>query len=141
MLGLIAPRGLLVINATRDAHQFSVDEAKKSLAAAEPIYRLYDRGDALRHTVFESGHDYSAPMRSAVYGWMTKHLKNEGDGSPIPEPAIKTENPEDLRCYPGETRPDDFTTLPRFAAIEGRKLLAARTPSHDSMNLPAERSG
>ncbi len=139
VLGLTAPRALLVINATRDAPQFSVDEAKKSLAAAGPIFKLYDRSDALRHTPFESGHDYSSPMRSAVYGWMTRYLKGEGDGSPVTEPTIKTEDPEDLRCYPGESRPDDFMTLPKFAASEGRKLLKARNAPRDSMNWPSER--
>ena len=120
VLALTAPRALLVINATRDSPQFSVAEAKKSLAAALPVYQLYDRPDALRHTVFESGHDYSKPMREAVYGWMTKYLKGEGDASPIAEPEIKPEDPEDLRCYPGITRPDDFMTIPKLAASEGR---------------------
>ena len=86
----------------------------------------------LRHTVFESGHDYSRPMREAVYGWMTLHLKGEGDGSPVAEPAIATEDPEALRCYPGESRPDDWMTLPRFAAAEGRKLLASRPGPKDA---------
>ena len=70
VLGLTAPRGLLVINATRDAHQFSVGEAKKSLARTEPVFRLYGREDHVRHTIFESHHDYSRPMREAMYGWM-----------------------------------------------------------------------
>src|SRR5262249_34383344 len=127
VLGLAAPRGLMIVNATRDATQFSVGEAKRSLASLEKLYRLYDRPAHVRHSVFESGHDYSKPMREAVYGWMTLHLKGAGDGSPITEPEIRTEDPETLRCYPGDSRPDDCMTLPRFAAAEARKLLAART--------------
>src|SRR5262245_12383588 len=61
-------------------------------------------------------------MREAMYGFMTLHLKGEGDGSSISEPKFTTENPEDLRCYPGDTRPKDFMTIPKFAAIEGKKL-------------------
>ncbi|WP_435010345.1 alpha/beta hydrolase family protein [Tundrisphaera lichenicola] len=131
VLGLVAPRGLLLINATRDAHQFSVGEAKKSLAMVEPVFALLGHPDMVRQTVFESGHDYSRPMREAVYGWMTRVLKGEGDGSPIGEPEIKTEDPEALRCYPGQTRPDDWVTIPRFAAAEGRKLLEGRTIPED----------
>jgi hypothetical protein len=67
-----------------------------------------------------------------VYGWFTRHLKGEGDGSRIDEPAMKTEDPESLRCYPGDTRPDDFVTLPQFAAAEGRKLLAAKADPADA---------
>jgi dienelactone hydrolase len=128
LLALVAPRGLMVVNATRDAVQFSVAEAKKSIGAAEPVFKLFDKPGHIKHAIFESAHDYNKDMREAMYGWMSLHLKGEGDGSPIKEGAFKTENPEDLRCYPGDTRPKDFMTIPMFAAAEGRKLLAARKP-------------
>ena len=126
VLALVAPRALMVVSATKDAFQFSVGEAKKSIAAAEPVFKLHDKPGNIRHAVFDSPHDYNKDMREAMYGWMTLHLKGEGDGSPIKEPEIKTENPEELRCYPGDTRPKDWVTLPRFAAAEGKKLLAAK---------------
>ncbi len=132
VLGLTAPRGLMLINATRDASQFSVAEARKSLAHLEPVFGLYDRPAHVRHTVFESGHDYSRAMREAMYGWMALHLKGEGDGAPVAEPSNQAEDPEALRCYPGMTRPDDWITIPRFAAAEGRKLLAARPEPKDA---------
>ena len=46
VLGLTAPRGLMVVNATRDAVQFSVAEARKSLAAAQPVFDLYGQSGA-----------------------------------------------------------------------------------------------
>lgn len=125
LLGLAAPRALMVINATGDAPQFSVAEAKKSLGRAAAIFQHYGRGDAVRHTIIESGHDYNRPMREAMYGWVMKHLAGRGDGAPIAEGELKTVDPETLRCYPGESRPDDFVTLPRFAAAEARRVLAA----------------
>src|SRR5262245_45816918 len=45
VLGLVAPRALLVINATKDAFQFSVGEAKKSLERAKAIFKLYGKDD------------------------------------------------------------------------------------------------
>ena len=122
VLALTAPRALLVINATQDARQFSVGEAQKSLALAQPVYNLYGTPENVRHTTFESGHDYSQPMREAMYGWMALHLQGEGDGAPIPEPAMVLEDPETLRCYPGDSRPGDWMTIPKFAAREGRAL-------------------
>ena len=122
VLSLTAPRALMVINATQDQIQFSVGEAKKSLAMVEPVYRLFDRPQNVKHATFEAPHDYNQPMRETMYGWMTRHLKNEGDGAPIPEPKMKVEDLGTLRCYPGDTRPDDWMTIPRFAAREGRKL-------------------
>jgi cephalosporin-C deacetylase-like acetyl esterase len=128
VLGLTAPRGLMVINVTKDGIQFSVGEAKKSIAATAPVFKLYGQEANLRHTVFDWHHDYSQAMREALYGWLAKHLRGEGDGSPIPEPPFKAEDPESLRCFPGDSRPTDWLTIPKFAAREGRKLLAARQP-------------
>ena len=138
VLGLAAHRGLMVTSATRDAFQFSVGEARKSFTRAEAIAGLY-KDAVVRHTVIESGHHYNRPMREAMLGWMTLHLKGEGDGAPISEPmsepdtepakepVVQTEDPELLRCFPGDSRPDDFVTIPKFAAAQARELLAQRT--------------
>ncbi|MFM8273952.1 MAG: SMP-30/gluconolactonase/LRE family protein, partial [Gemmata sp.] len=130
VLALTAPRPLCVVNATKDGIQFSVGEAKKSLALTRPVYKLHGKEVNLVHAIFEGPHDYSKAMRETMYGFMTLHLKGEGKGDPIKEPEFKTENPEDLRCYPGDTRPKDFMTVPKFAAQQGKNLLAARaTPA------------
>ncbi len=126
LLALVAPRALMVINATRDGFQFSVGEAQKSIAAAQHVFRMYGKAGSISHDIFESPHDYGKAMRESMYGWMTLHLKGQGLGNPIPEPEIKPEDPETLRCYPGDTRPDDFMTLPQFAAAAGRQLNARR---------------
>ena len=123
VLAMVAPRALMVINATRDSIQFSVGEAKKSIAGARPIFDLHGRAKAIRHVPVESGHAYNQEMREAMYGWMKLHLQGEGDGQALAEPVIETMDPEVLRCYPGETRPDDWTTLPQLAARIGRSLV------------------
>ena len=139
VLGLVAPKGLMVVNATRDARPVLRRRGEEDRRGpGRRSIELYEPPDHLRHAVFESGHDYSQAMREAMYGWMTRHLKGEGDGAPIAEPAIKTEDPETLRCYPGDTRPDDFVTIPRFAAAEGRKLLAAKADPADAASWKRE---
>lgn len=131
VLALVAPRALMLINATQDGFQFSVGEAKKSLDAARGIFRLYGKEDHAQRVVVDSGHGYNQEMREAMYGFMTQHLKGEGDGSPIPEPEIKTEEPETLRCFPNDSRPDSFVTLPQFAASVGREILRRKPiPEH-----------
>ena len=126
VLGLAAPKPLMVVSATRDAVQFSVSEARKTIAGLEALYSLFGSPQNLRHAIFESGHDYNKAMREAAYGWFARHLAGQGDGSPIVEPAFETEDPEALRCFPGDTRPDDFVTLPKYAAAEGRRLADAK---------------
>lgn len=134
VLGLVAPRALLVINATRDAFQFSVEQANRSIARARPIFDLEKAGDKLRHITFESPHAYNQPMREAMYGWMTRWLKNEGDGKPIPEPKHEIEKPEDLACLVEGKRPKAFVYPPSLAYREGQLVLARpenRAPDHE----------
>ena len=115
VLGLVAPRALMVINATQDGIQFSVAEAQKSIAGASEVFKLFDVSGNIRHVTVESKHDYNQPMREAMYGWVTLHLKGEGDGRPIEEPEIETVDREQLRCFAEGQRPDNFVTVPLLA--------------------------
>jgi dienelactone hydrolase len=125
VLGLVAPRALLVINATQDALQFSVGEARKSLERARAIFKLYGREDRVRHDTFDSPHAYNQAMREAMYGWMTRALKHEGTGKPIAEPKHDVEKPEDLACYAEGKRPATFVFPGTLAAREARRLLSS----------------
>ncbi|MCA8982796.1 MAG: alpha/beta hydrolase family protein [Planctomycetaceae bacterium] len=130
ILGLVAPRGLMVISATDDSHQFSPGEARQSILAAAPLFGMYQASRSSPvHTVIKSPHEYNQKMREAMYGFMTLHLKQQGNGEPIPEPAHETLEPERLRCFPGNTRPENWLTIPQLAAREGRVLLAG----HESL--------
>jgi dienelactone hydrolase len=125
VLGLVAPRPLLVISAARDAVQFSPAEAERSLERAKTVYGLHDATDRLRHRVFDAGHGYDQAMREAMYGWMLRWLAGKGDGGPVPEPELTTEKPEDLACYPDlAKRPKGWLSVPAEAARHARTLLA-----------------
>ncbi|MBS0265341.1 MAG: acetylxylan esterase [Planctomycetes bacterium] len=137
VLALSADRGLMVTSATQDAFQFSVDQARISLARATDVARLISPAGSpiVQHTIIEAPHHYNQPMREAMYGWMTRHLKGEGEGRPLPEPSLVTEDPETLRCWPGVSRPDDYVTLPRFAFAEARRLQQVRRTGSDPQRL------
>jgi len=143
LLAMVAPRALLVVSASRDALQFSVGEAAKSVAAARQRFRLLGQEAKIRHVAIDSGHDYNQPMREAMYGWVEKWLRGQGDGSPIPEPSITLEEVATLRCYPdGPSRPRTIVTIPEFARREGQARLAAlpAPPDHrERWNAEAER--
>src|SRR5205807_1719223 len=51
VLGLVAPRALMVINATKDAFQFSVGEAKKSIETAKAHFKVHGKEERLAHVV------------------------------------------------------------------------------------------
>jgi dienelactone hydrolase len=134
VLGLVAPRALMVVSADQDAFQFSVGEAKKSLERAQAIFKLANAADKLKHAIFESKHDYNQAMREAMYGWMTRWLKEEGKGDPIAEPGHEIEKVEDLACYPDPAdRPKVFLFPPSLAARQAHGLLeklTANKPDH-----------
>jgi pimeloyl-ACP methyl ester carboxylesterase len=123
VLGLVAPRPLMVVSATKDSFQFSVAEADKSLDRAKAIYKLYDSENKATHPTFEEPHGYHQDMREAMYGWMTRWLKDEGDGKPIPEPEHQIEAVEDLACFTEGQRPKSFVFPTTFAAREAKRLL------------------
>ncbi len=125
VLGLVAPRALMVITRTQDSFQFSVSEADKSLERAKAIFKLYDSENRVVHPSFESPHAYNQAMREAMYGWMTQWLKGEGDGKPIPEPQHEVEAVEDLACFAEGERPKTFMFPTTYAAREAKRLLAA----------------
>jgi pimeloyl-ACP methyl ester carboxylesterase len=65
-----------------------------------------------------------------MYGWMTRWLKDEGQGDPIAEPAHEVEMVEDLACFPDPTdRPKGFLFPPTLAAREARAVLEKLTSS------------
>ena len=140
VLSLAATRGLMVTSATQDAFQFSVGEAKKSFERVASIAKLFD-STQIKHTIIESPHHYNQPMREAMYGWMTLHLKGQGEGTPISEPEIKTEDPETIRCYPGESRPDDYVTIPQFAAAQARAVLSKHVAPQSLNEAKTTRAG
>lgn len=135
VLGLAADRGLMVTSATQDAFQFSVDQARISVERARAI-AAFSHAE-VRHTIIESPHHYNQPMREAMYGWMSLQLKGQGDGGPLAEPPLQTVDPETLRCFPGDSRPADYVTIPRLAAREARRILAERAAGADAELLQA----
>jgi dienelactone hydrolase len=133
VLATVAPRALMVVNATQDAFQFSVGEAEKSVARAREVFKLYKAEDRLHHATFESPHAYNQPMREAMYGWMTRWLKEEGDGKPILEPKHDLDTLEDLSCFAEGKRPSPYVFPPTLAAADAARVLKPlrdRLPDH-----------
>ncbi len=122
VLGLVAPRALLVINATKDGFQFSVGEATKSVARAREVFKMQGANEKLTHATFPVGHGYDQAMRETMYGFMTRWLKGEGEGKPIPEPKFVTETVEALACFTGD-RPATYVFPPTLAHQRARTIL------------------
>ena len=138
LLGLVAPGGLLVVTATQDSPHFGPVSSRTALDRTRSYFAARGVENHLAHRLFESGHDYSRPMREAMYGWMLRHLKGEGDGSPVPEPEHVTEDPETLCCFPPAERPVAVTTTVAWVRSRVRDLSPGATLPESTAAWPEE---
>ncbi|MFN3648468.1 MAG: alpha/beta hydrolase family protein [Armatimonadota bacterium] len=139
LLGMVAPRALMVITASKDVYHFGPEAARTALDRARPAFAAHEASDRVRHVVVDSGHDYNQPMREAMYGWMKRWLADEGDGSPVPEPPVQPEDPETLRCFPPSARPERVMTTVRFVRQRAEALAAAVPQPKRAADWPRER--
>jgi dienelactone hydrolase len=141
LLGIVAPRALMVITATRDVYHFGPEASAKALDRTKPYFRAHSAEERLRHVLFESGHAYNQQMREAMYGWMHRWLNGKGDGSPIPEPPIQTDDPEALRCFDAKFRPGKIATTIGWVKARGEQLSQSLRPAleNDRWKGEAER--
>jgi dienelactone hydrolase len=104
VLAIRAPAPLFVIGARRDG-EFPPAGTQLTGEKLKKIWSLYGSADTTGWQIFEGPHDYNKLMRERAMGFFDKFLKGQGDGSPVPEPDIQTENPSDRQflALPHET--------------------------------------
>ena len=126
LLGSLAPRALMVITASRDAYHFGPVASGAAVDRARPYFKAAGAEERVRHVVFDSGHAYNREMREAMYGWMTRWLKETGDGAPISEPAFETDDMEALRCFAPPFRSPRVMTTVQWVKERAVALSAAQ---------------
>jgi dienelactone hydrolase len=107
LTALFAPKPALYISVTGDwTARFPHDEYPHIRA----VYQALESPDRVSSKHFESTHDYSKPMREAMYGWFDRWLGGVVDPPAAIEPEIATERPEALAALdrpPAEHRGHD----------------------------------
>jgi cephalosporin-C deacetylase-like acetyl esterase len=107
-LAMVAPRPLLIIAALQD-ESFPIPGNRAVAQYGRELYGTLGVGGKVGYFEDEQdGHGYQKTKREAAYGWFLRWLKDEGDGSPVPEPVFEVPAPDapELRCFaPGENRP------------------------------------
>src|SRR5208282_2271211 len=89
------------------------------------IWGLYGAADQTGWEVFAGPHDYNKLMRERAMGFFDKFLRDKGDGSPVPEVALKTEDPDDRQFLALPEVPAGLKTMRDIA----RQNLAAAQPA------------
>lgn len=140
VLGLAAPRPLLIINALQDINPtFYVSEMIRSFNGAREIYRHYGAVDKISYQAIGLTHGYWPEMRRHMLGWFKRWLKDEGEGRPADEAAF-TELPErECLCFSENNRPDTISSIAGYVDSTARRLAGEHLEAGSGLNPEEKR--
>ncbi|MFV0338864.1 MAG: alpha/beta hydrolase family protein [Chthoniobacterales bacterium] len=105
LLGAIAPRPLLVLNARYDQPAFGTEALEFTCRHAEHIYDLYGAAKHFDWQALEMEHGFNPPALEAMLGWMRHYLCDAPSAEPLPLPEWTTLPEEELLCFEKGKRP------------------------------------
>ncbi|CAN5391254.1 hypothetical protein BH09VER1_BH09VER1_08020 [soil metagenome] len=128
VLGLIAPRPLLVINAIHDQPAFHYEAMSPTCRQVQEIYALYGRRECFDSRLIDMVHGYCPPALHAMLGWMRHWLSNvPGQAGTLPGWNAIPE--DDLLCYPSGERPSSVGYL------QARQTLSVQSSGRSRQEL------
>ncbi|MBI3971679.1 MAG: acetylxylan esterase [Chloroflexi bacterium] len=150
LLGLIAPRPLLIMNGMRDPG-FNTLSARRAFDHTHRIYQLYD-GGAERLARYETNveHSYDRAMRERAYAWLDRWLKRldpdeAAARSREADTWVEAEEDDTLRVwgpYGAGSVPEDAHTLGRYyAALAGAGMGAGEGEARGEGEWASGREG
>lgn len=108
VLGLIAPRPLLILNSIHDEPAFGLPAFSSTCSQVREIYDLFDAWESFDHRAFDTSHGYWPPMLQAMLGWMQYWLKGQPSASPRKLPDWSALPAHQLLCFESGQRPDRY---------------------------------
>jgi hypothetical protein len=99
----IAPRPMLMISATGDWTNETLELEYPAVRALYTLVGAPDRVDAVR---FTADHNYNKDSREAMYGWMARWLNAAPSAAKVPEPSFSPDPLPDLMVFHGRALPD-----------------------------------
>ncbi|MFI5387003.1 MAG: prolyl oligopeptidase family serine peptidase, partial [Fimbriimonadales bacterium] len=124
VLAIRAPAPVFCIGATVDS-DFPPEGTVLTGKKLKKIWGLYGKAGDASAKVYAGGHDYNKLMRQDAMGFFDKYLLGKGDGSAVPEPDIKTEDPADPQFLAMPKLPARLKTMQDLAR---EALVAAYAP-------------
>ncbi len=116
VIAIQAPKPVFIMGAQNDG-EFPPDATRTTVEKMQKTWALFspstDRPEERKvfGRIFDGPHDYSQPMREQMIGFFNKWLKGQGDGSPVPQPAIAVIDPEDRQLLDLDPAPQDELTM------------------------------
>lgn len=138
MVGMIAPRPVLIGAATRDF--FPIAGTHETFGELQRLYQKLGVPDHIKLVEFDHRHTYSQPLREATYAWFDRWLKGGSAEGEVHEPPIDVEKDEVLQC----TRTGQVATslggkrVYDFNRAEARRLLDNLNEQRDRTDFRSE---
>lgn len=120
LLGIMAPRPLLILNALHDEPAFGYEPMSYTCRQLEEIYTMLGARHHFDSRLFDMKHGYWEQPLQAMLAWMLHWLKGESSTSPTVLPTWSPIPENDLLCYAEGEKPKSTN----YAA--NRKTLAAQ---------------
>lgn len=98
VIGIRAPAPVFVIGAEDDP-EFPAKGTQRTGAKLAAQWKLFGAEEKAWCKLYAGGHDYDQPMREAAIGFFDLYLKGKGDGAPVAERPMKTEDPESPELF------------------------------------------
>jgi len=107
VLGLIAPRPLLIMNALHDRSSFGYEAMSATCRQLQEVYSLRDARECLDWRLIDMTHGYHEAPLQAMLGWMRHWLAGAPGSSPQALPEWVDVPEDELMCYPPGERPGE----------------------------------
>jgi dienelactone hydrolase len=134
--GLIAPRPLLAITASRDT-SFTPVGAKAAIDQAMGAYRVMHAEQNLALREFDAPHDYNQAMRESMYGWLAAAMMGAQSTDPVAEPTLAIESdPSVLNCYPSGKIPASSQTVHTLSKYRAKELWTTTPSKLETLDHP-----
>ncbi len=122
ILGLIAPRALLISNGLKDSNTaFYPSEMLRSFHNAMPVYEMYNAGHKLKHLIFDGPHSYPQVTRDAMLHLFNIYLK-ELEDSPIVTVKDERLPEEKIMNFPTGMRNKGVISTAEYCINRGNEL-------------------
>lgn len=119
VLGLVAPRALLVINALDDQPAFSYRPMSATCRLAQEVYVMKNARDRLDYRALDMTHGYHRPVIHLLRNWMLRWVAGRPEApDELPDWAALPE--EELFCYAPGARPKECSFRENRAAAGQR---------------------
>lgn len=133
ILGLIAPRPLLILNSLTDQSGFGVTSYCFTCARLQKIYDLWSATDSFRHKLLDEPHGYGDPMLQAMLGWMNFWLRGTPSNQPQALPEWTALPQEILLCYPHGQCPSSYNFNANRITLADRVLTHKPRSPHETV--------